>query len=303
MKNTNKKIIYISLASLFLITTGFLALLINYSFTPIDNKDEYVVVDIPAEASFSDITKILADVGLIKNRLFFNSLAIIKKAKNNIKSGEYEIKKQITPWALINRLARGPVQIYRVMIFEDSNIREIAEQLDSLKLINKKEFLMLAKDREFLESVNIKASSIEGYLFPDTYVLTRSMGSRKILEAMINNFWRKVTPEMIKKANDLELSVNQWVTLASIVGKEKGIDKNKYKISATFHSRLKKNMCLQSSYSAVYDLEDFKGKVLSSHLKRKSPYNTFIIKGLPPGPIANPGFSSLQAALYPVSVN
>ena len=189
------------------------------------------------------------------------------------------------------------------MIFEDSNIREIAERLDSLKLINKKEFLSLTKDKEFLESMNIKASSAEGYLFPDTYVLTRSMGARQILEAMINNFWRKVTPEMIKKANDLGLSVNQWVTLASIVGKEKGIDKNKYKVSAVFHSRLKKNMCLQSSYSAVYDLEDFKGKVLSSHLKRKSPYNTFIIKGLPPGPIANPGFSSLHATLYPVSVN
>jgi UPF0755 protein len=108
---------------------------------------------------------------------------------------------------------------------------------------------------------------------------------------------------MEKRAKELGLDLNQFVTLASIVGKE---TKNKAKkpfISADLHNRLKKGMRLQSNATAVYDLEGFSGKITQSHLKRKSPYNTYIIQGLPPGPIANPGIDSLNATLYPAKVN
>jgi len=303
MENSNKKIIYIGLACLFFITIGFFALLMNYSFTPIDNKDEYVVIDIPAEANFADITKILAHAGLIKNRFFFYSLVIIKKAKNNIKSGEYEINKQITPWVMINKLMQGEKKIYIVLIPEDLSVREIATRLDDLKLINKQEFLKLSKDKKFLESLKIKADSIEGYLFPDTYLLNRSMSTSEIMIAMVNNFWNKVTPEMIKRANELGFNIHQVVTLASIIGKESDINAKKPFISAKFHNRLKRGMRLQSSPTSVYDLDNFNGKILLSYLKRKSPYNTYVINGLPPGPIANPGLVSLKAALYPAPVD
>ena len=151
--------------------------------------------------------------------------------------------------------------------------------------------------------MNIKADSIEGYLFPDTYYFNRSMSTRQIMKKMVNQFWEKVTPEMIKRAEELGFNTHQFVTFASIIGKESGDDAEKPIISAVFHNRLKKKMRLQSDPTAVYDLDNFDGKVLRSHLKRNSPYNTYIIKGLPPGPIANPGLTSLKAALYPAHVN
>jgi len=194
-------------------------------------------------------------------------------------------------------------RIYKVLIPEDLSVQEIATRLDDLKLINKKEFLELARDKKFLESLNIKANSIEGYLSPDTYILNHSMSTRKIMEIMVNNFWNKFTPAMIKRAEELGFNVQQVVTLASTIGKESDIDTKKPAISAKFHNRLKKGMRLQSSPTAVYDLDNFDGKILYSHLKRKSPYNTYVIKGLPPGPIANPGLGSLKAALFPAKVD
>ena len=108
---------------------------------------------------------------------------------------------------------------------------------------------------------------------------------------------------MQKRAKDLGFNMQDFVTLASIIGKESGNSSEKPLISAVFHNRLKRKMKLQSDPTAVYDLENFDGKVRRRHLKRNSPYNTYIINGLPPGPITNPGIDSLNAALHPASVN
>jgi UPF0755 protein len=123
------------------------------------------------------------------------------------------------------------------------------------------------------------------------------------MKLMVTQFWKKVTPEMIKRAGEFGFNTHQLVTLASIIGKESGDDAEKPMISAVFHNRLRKKMRIQSDPTAVYDLDNFEGKILRSHLKRKSPYNTYVRKGLPPGPIANPGLTSLKAVLYPTDVN
>jgi len=192
---------------------------------------------------------------------------------------------------------------YYVVIPEDLSLREIAFRLGKDKLIDEKEFFALAVDRDFLKTLGITAKSIEGYLFPETYYFDRSMSTREIMRIMVAQFRKRVTPEMAKRAGELGLDLNQFVTLASIIGKESDADSKKPAISAMFHDRLKKGMRLQSSPTAVYDLDNFDGKILRSHLKRKSPYNTYLIKGLPPGPIGNPGLASLKAALYPAKIN
>ncbi len=281
----------------------FCALLLNYSISSIDKKNINVLVDIPTGSSFLKVTEILNQAGLIKSRLFFYSLTIIKNARRHIRAGEYEFNTSLTPAAMIDKLLRGEIKNYRVVIPEDLSLREIAAILDKDKLINKEDFFTLAGDEDFLESLNIKADSIEGYLFPDTYFLDRSMSTRQIMKKMVNQFWTKVTPEMIKRAGDLRFDVHQLVTFASMIGKESGDDAEKPMISAVFHNRLRKKMRLQSDPTAVYDLDNFEGKIVRSHLRRNSPYNTYIIRGLPPGPIANPGLASLKAALYPAPVN
>ena len=113
------------------------------------------------------------------------------------------------------------------------------------------------------------ADSIEGYLFPDTYIFNRSMSTRQIMKIMVSQFWKKVTPEMVKRAEELGFNTHQFVTFASIVGKESGDDAEKPLISAVFHNRLKKKMRLQSDPTAVYDLENFDGKVLQQSFEKK----------------------------------
>jgi UPF0755 protein len=262
-----------------------------------------VIVDIPTGSSFVKITELLSDAGIVRTRVFFYSLALAKRALRSIRAGEYEFDTSLTPSEVIDKLLRGEIKVYRVTIPEDFSVKEIADRLLEYKLIDENTFLKLAEDEEFLASVGIKAASIEGYLFPDTYFFDRSMSTRQIMRIMVNQFWKKVNPEMLKRAQEMGFNIREFITLASIIGKESGNQAEKPSISAVFHNRLKRKMPLQSDPTAVYDLEDFDGVVLRSHLKRKSPYNTYIIRGLPPGPIANPGLDSLKAALYPAPVN
>jgi UPF0755 protein len=228
----------------------------------------------------------------------------MKRAFRSIQAGEYEFSYAMTPGQVLDKLVNGDIKHYRTIIPEDLTIKEIAEILIKDRLIVKEIFLSLAYDRNFLSTLGIKAKSIEGYLFPNTYFFDRSMSTRQIIKIMHSEFLKRVTPEMEERAKELGFQdLNQFVTFASIVGKESGNQPEKKTISAVFHNRLKKKMPLQSDPTAVYDLEDFGGKITRSHLKRKSPYNTYVINGLPPGPIANPGLDSLIAAINPEKVD
>jgi UPF0755 protein len=280
-----------------------LGLVFNYSTSSIDNKNSTVLVDIPTGSSFVKITELLSDAGIVRTRIFFYSLALAKRALRSIRAGEYEFNTSMTPAAVIDKLIHGEIKVYAVTIPEDFSVKEVAARLSEYKLIDEKIFFKLTKDKEFLSSVGIKADSVEGYLFPDTYFLDRSMSTRQIMKIMVSEFWKKVNPEMLKRAREMGFNIHQFITLASIIGKESGNGAEKPFISAVFHNRLKRKMPLQSDPTAVYDLNDFDGAVLRSHLKRKSPYNTYVIRGLPPGPIANPGLDSLEAALHPAPVN
>jgi len=282
---------------------GYVVLLLVYTTSPIKKNGAKVIVNIPPGANFQQIIDILEQKGIVTNRILFHSLTIVKRARWSLRAGEYELDTMKTPYMVIDQLLRGKIKTYPVIIPEDLTVREIAARLIENKLINEKVFMKLARDDEFLASLNIKAGSIEGYLFPDTYFFNRSMDTRQIMRMMVAQFWKKVTPEMLQKAHNMGFNAHEFITLASIIGKESGNAAEKPKISAVFHNRLKRKMRLQSDPTAVYDLENFSGAVLRSHLNRNSPYNTYVINGLPPGPIANPGLDSLQATLYPDPVD
>jgi UPF0755 protein len=296
---TIRRGLWIIFAALFI----FFILFLNYSLSPIDRNNRTVVVNVPTGSSFLESLEILNREGLIKNRFFFVSLATLKRARRQIRAGEYEINTLMTPWTMINKLVRGEIKQYKVPIPEDLSLRDIAELLEKDKLINRDTFFELARDREFLQSLNIQADSIEGYLFPETYFFNRSMNTKQIMRKMVDTFWQKVTPAMIKRANATGMSVHQLVTFASMIGKESADHAEKPLIAAVFKNRLKKGMRLQSDPTAVYDMYQFKGKILRSHLRRSSPYNTYLINGLPPGPIANPGLDSMKATLNPAPVD
>jgi len=186
MKNSNKKILYILFTCIAFFIIGFSALMFNYANSPIDNKNTTMLVNIPVGTTLSEVVKILSQADLVKQPVLFYSLIIIKRATRSIRAGEYEFNTSITLSELIDKLLLGDMRYYRVTIPAGLSIQEIATHLSAFNLINKEEFLELAKDKAFLESMDIKADSIEGYLLPDTYLFSRSMTTRQIMRVMVD---------------------------------------------------------------------------------------------------------------------
>lgn len=299
MRKHKKRIIVFILVPFFFI---FLAILV-YALSPIDNQNTIVSIDIPKGTRFLQSVNILEKAGLIKHKYLFYLLVISRNAQGHIRAGEYEFTTSMSPMEIIRKLVKGDIVVYRVTIPEDFTVRDIAARLASFKLTNEETFLSLSTDKKFLASLGIESSSAEGYLYPETYLFDRSMGAKDMMKIMVNQFWKVFTPEMRKRAEKLGMSMPQIITLASVIGKESGFKDEKPFISAVFHNRLKKRMKLQSDPTSVYDLKNFIGTITRKHLLRNSPYNTYFIYGLPPGPIANPAIDSLNAALYPAPAN
>jgi len=270
---------------------------------PVPGRNQTALVDIPRGKGFLAIVDTLGDKGVIRNKVFFFLLALSRGAALHIKAGEYEFPPDISPSAILDKLVKGDIKRYRVTIPEDLTVQEIADRLAQSGLIDPKYFIDLSKDAVFLSSLGIDGDSIEGYLYPETYSFDRSMGAREIMTLMVDEFRKHITPAMKNRARTLGFTLHEWVTLASIIGKETGYGEEKGLVSAVFHNRLKKGMKLQSDPTAVYAIKDFNGPIKRRHLDSASAHNTYRINGLPPSPIANPGLDSLQAALHPAEVN
>jgi UPF0755 protein len=224
----------------------------TYTVQPLGDKFLTKTVDIPSGAGFFRITEILHDAGLVKNRPFFWALAIGKGAARQIKAGEYEFSEKMSPTEIINKLLRGEKKHYMVLIPEDINAREIAERLVSYRLINKEEFIKLLTDRDFILSLGLDVKSLEGYLFPDTYRLDRSMTTASIIRTLVNRSKEKITPEIMKRAERMKMTTHKLITLASIIGKESSSSIEKPLVSAVFHNRMKLGMKLQSDPTTIY---------------------------------------------------
>jgi UPF0755 protein len=296
----NIKILIIFLAVVFFLLS---LVTIYYAINPVDNQNRVAMVTIPKGTSFLQSVDILEESGLIKYKCLFYPLVISRNAQRHIKAGEYELATSMSPMEIIDKLVKGDVISYPVTIPEDFTVREIAARLASFTLADEETFMSLSTDSKFLASLGIEGTSAEGYLYPDTYLFDKSMTAKDIMKIMVNQFRKMFTPEMQKRAEELGMTVPQIITLASLIGKESGYKDEKPLVSAVFHNRLKKRMKLQCDPTVVYDLKNFTGTIKRRHLMRTTPYNTYRIDGLPPGPIANPAMDSLHAALYPAPVN
>jgi UPF0755 protein len=256
---------------------------------------------LPGTGLFKVVDKLQRE-GLVRNPPFFYLLVLTKGAARHLRAGAYEFSGKMTPLAIVNKLSRGDISVCKVTIAEDLSLKEIAAQLAERHLVDGKKFLALATDRTFLRSLGIEGSSAEGYLYPDTYFFDFAISPEQLIRRMVEQFWRVVNPEMRNEVHQMGLTMNEFVTVASLIGKETGYSAEKPLIAAVFYNRLKKGMRLQSDPTAVYHMTPFEGKITRRHLLTPSPHNTYCIKGLPPGPIANPGRDSLLAAVHPAKV-
>lgn len=181
-------------------------------------------------------------------------------------------------------------------------MEQIADLLDSKGLVNKQQFLSLAQDPALLEQYGIPGPTLEGYLYPDTYQLARGISPSTAIHTMVERFWMLVRP-LKKRAEDLGMEMEDVITLASIVEKETGLAGERATIASVFLNRLKRRMRLESDPTVIYGLKNFDGNLTRKDLSKPTPYNTYVIRGLPPGPIANPGLEAIKAVLYPAKTD
>jgi len=275
--------------------------IIYFSKTPknIANNAEKVLL-IKKGTSFNAAADMLYQNGLIENG-FKMKLFVKLKGKVNIKAGEYVLSASMTPVHILEMLEKGKVKLYKFTIPEGLNIKEIAIIFANENFCSEKDFVAAAMDKNFTQSLNIKADTLEGYIFPDTYFFPKGLSCKDLISVAVKNFLKIFKEDWKKKAKQIGFTVHQVLTLASIIEKETMDAKERALVSSVFHNRLKIDMKLQSDPTSIYGIDNFYGNIKKEDLKRKTPYNTYKIKGLPPGPITNPGEAAIYAALFPAN--
>jgi UPF0755 protein len=273
-------------------------------------KGNSVSVTIEEGDSMAKIVERLKEINLIENGKWFLLLSELLGKDRHIQAGRYDFNKRITLYSIFNKLAKGKVTPIEVLIPEGSTIREIAQILKKEIGVDSAKFVKITADSQVAENLNIPASNLEGYLFPNTYRLNWGTDPAKLVSVMVNEFKKTFTPALSERAKEIDLSMHEVVTLASMIEAEAKDGEERETISAVYHNRLKLGMLLQCDPTVIYalDLNHPQGftsapPLLLKNLEIDSPYNTYKYPGLPPGPICNPGKASIMAALYPADVD
>ena len=249
------------------------------------------------------IAEILEKEGIIYSRYLFLIVHAIERKK--LEAGEYEFRGKLSVIDVYNYLKEGRYKLYRITVKEGYDIYDIAKELEKKKICRAKDFLKYALSEEIVHHYGLSTPSVEGFLFPDTYFFSKGTHPLKVIDVMYKNFLKK-TEKLRKELKRKKLDLETWVIVASMVEKETMIPKEKPIIAAIIYNRLNKGMKLQIDPTVIYAAKRrgiWKGKLLKKFYKLDDPYNTYFYYGLPPGPISNPGLSSLEAALRPAKVD
>lgn len=288
----------------FLVTGVIGYQMIRWADSPVSgdpSRAQPKLVMIPDGATFQQVAVQLEQERLIKSRSRFVLLGRSNSADRRIISGEYELHQGMTPQEILDKLVAGQVVLHPITIPEGYSVVQIAEMLDIDNLVDAREFRRLCMDRDFIRSLEINAVSLEGYLFPDTYHVAKGTKAKDLIHLMVSKLWQVFTPAWRIRATDMRMTTHQVLTLASVIEKETSVGAERELISAVFHNRLRRKIPLQSDPTVIYGLEHFDGNLRKRDLSNHSPYNTYRVRGLPPGPIASPGAHSIRAALYPAN--
>jgi UPF0755 protein len=274
-------------------------------FVPPSREKAWKEIQVTEGMSFKAIAAALQKEGIIRYRGYFELIGRAQGITRRVRTGYYGLGSHMSLWEVIDALRKGRVIEYEVVIPEGYNLYQIGWTLTGTPLISSdpNDFIKAATNKELARSLGIEADRLEGYLFPDTYFLPKGITVPDIAKRMVQRYKEVFTDSLRKRAEELGFTEHEIITLASIVEKEAKVDSERKLIAAVYHNRLKKGMRLQADPTAVYGLRAWITKVSAQDLKRKTPYNTYLHKGLPPGPIANPGRGAILATLYPENVD
>lgn len=301
-----KRMVVMSILIVFCFTTGFVWFVWNnFVNSPMSSTSEEVVFEVKPGQSFVTVVRELQAQEMIRNGQLFSLFAKIKGQASRIKVGEYALNRNMRPNDVLNVITSGKSIPHPFTVPEGFNMFEISEMYQEKGFGTQKEIMDLVRDPEFIQELTgEKYESLEGFLFPETYNLTKYTTAKELVTSMVRKFqsvWKEIEPIAKQKG----WSKLQTVTLGSIVEKETGVPEERPIISSVFHNRMQKNMRLQTDPTVLYGKALGLGKMIISitraDLTTPTRYNTYTIPGLPPGPIANPGKEAMLAALQPAS--
>ncbi len=271
----------------------------SYFFLSPNSPDPSFRIILIEPGNFIKTSDLLYKEGLIKDSKRFFWLARLLRMSSKVRVGEYEVKMDMSPFDILKVITSGKSVLHAVHIPEGFNIDQIADDLASKNLVDRTEFINLAKDTKMAKLLGINDISLEGYLYPETYSFTHFTGERVILKTMVEKFKEVYSREIKFAAERQKASMHDVVVLASMIEKETGAPEERPIISSVFHNRLKLKMLLQSDPTVIYGKKTERMNITKADLLTPTPYNTYTRKGLPAGPISNPGKNSLLAAIEP----
>lgn len=306
-KNSNYSKLKIALsisiiATFFILTAVFYCY--NYINSPPGSLSAPTMLEVRQGDSFYAVAKELKKKNIIESIRKFYLYTKLNDGLYSIKAGEYLFEPAMKTSEVLRMLIKGSVIRYRVTIPEGYNIYQIAALFQEKGLLDGQDFMAKVFDKALMEKLGVKGVSFEGHLYPETYFFVKGMDSEAIIKTMVSRLREVIPSEFESRAKEIGLTMEEVINLASIVEKETGNPEERPVISAVFHNRLKKRMRLQTDPTVIYGMiENFDGDLRKKDLKKKTPYNTYRINGLPLGPIANPGIDAIRAALYPADVD
>ena len=262
---------------------------------------ETKIVEIPQGFGLSSIAKKLEAEGVIRKAEILSLPAFLSRTQGKLKHGEYVFSAGEAPYSVHRKLRRGEVFLRKVTFPEGITLAQMAGILETSQIVSRKEFLALAESSEYsTKELGVDVLSLEGFLFPDTYFFAKNSVAEKVIETMLSRFREACAALGIKST---ESGIKEIVTIASLIEKETAFPPEKPLISAVIRNRLKTGMKLEFDPTVIYALgKRFDGNIRKKDLSFPSPYNTYVVSGLPPGPIAAPGLDSIRAALEPADL-
>jgi UPF0755 protein len=260
-------------------------------------------VEIPATLGVLGIARHLAQQGVIRSQATFIGLAVLRGTARTLKAGEYEVPPGASLLTVLQLLEAGRVKPHLLVMPEGFTIRELARQIEAEGIASAADVVRIADDPRTAWTLGIEANSVEGYLFPDTYQVTKGTRMEEILGRMVQRFREKAgTADVVDRARRRGLSLHQLVTLASVVEKEAALAWERPVIARVFLNRIERDMPLQADPTVAYAMAKEGRPPTREDLLVDHPFNTYRNRGLPPGPIGSPGRAAIDAVLDPADV-
>ena len=272
---------------------------ITINFWPQTNMSSIKKIRIIHGETLPGISIMLKNNGIISNKWLFEFFTKMKGYDKSIQAGTFTFKNVRTNNDIIDNLVYGKPDRKKITFLEGWNMEQVGRHLEKEMKFNYSELIDLFNDENFIKKLKLNVNTLEGYLFPETYYFFEGVDEKSLVKRLVNEhklFWNK---ENISKADSLGFSPYEIIIIASIIEGEAIYDSERPTISAVYHNRLKRGMKLQADPTVQYIIKDGPRRLLNRDLRIKSPYNTYMYKGLPPGPINSPGTQSLHAALNP----